>query len=306
MPMQAAGSQSQPPLQVLLGIMSNPTKPRLRTQLRQWSEQFDAHRRGHVGIRFVYGSSFHNDSTAPAEAVEAVRSEADRGDQLFVDARERLPHVGVVTEKSAAWWRSIASIAPGYDYYCKSDDDTLVHLDRLHQSLSRVESRRRGMPVYYGHLKWRGWDVGYRFQACGGIWGFAQKTQSDILFGGRLAGGGTYPPCPHAAGPYAYMSGGMVCMSRPLATIVAADAEFGKFFTVAQVSVDWLLILTQLVLTRILFCAPVVAFWRGRACPVLPDDAGLTGWLTTQARNDFGARCRKAKDCAAQGADVRI
>lgn len=225
-----------PKLRILLGIMSNPTNPRLRSQIREWNGLFDAHQRGDVSVRFVFGTSFYN-QTEPPEALESIRREAHRSDHLFVDGRERLPHVGVVSEKSAAWWRTIAQVEPGFDYYCKSDDDTLVHHDRLHETLLRVESRRRGMPVYLGHVKWRGWDVGYRFQACGGIWGFAQKTKEDILNGGLLPGGRRYPACPHAAGPYAYMSGGMVCMSRPLAQIVGADKEFGQFLTVAQVRV---------------------------------------------------------------------
>ena len=65
--------------------------------------------------------------------------------------------------------------------------------------VARVEGPER--PVYLGHMKWRGWDVGFRFQACGGTWGNAVKTASDILYGGTLPGGKTYAPCPHAAGP---------------------------------------------------------------------------------------------------------
>ena len=60
---------------------------------------------------------------------------------------------------------------PGYRYYCKSDDDTLVHLDHL---TALVDELQRALPadkpVYLGHTKWRGWDVDDRFQACGGGW----------------------------------------------------------------------------------------------------------------------------------------
>ena len=55
-----------------------------------------------------------------------------------------------------------------------------------------------------------------------------------MLEGGTLPGGVRYPPCPHAAGPYPYMSGGMVCMSSALQRIVAADTAFGDFLTVAK------------------------------------------------------------------------
>ena len=225
---------------VFLGVMSNPTSDRLRRQLREWNAQFSSHTSGHVAVRYVFGASFHNQTAPPAEALETARREsAAHADLLYVDGRERLPHVGVVTEKSAAFWRAIAAKEPGYAFYCKSDDDTLVHLDRLHSVLAHV-ARREGAerPVYLGHMKWRGWDAGYRFQACGGSWGNAAKTKQDILYGGPYdvskPNGPQYPPCPHAAGPYPYMSGGMVCMSAALAKLVAADRAFGDFLTVAK------------------------------------------------------------------------
>ena len=233
------------PHRVLLGVMSNPTSDRLRVQLREWNSLFAAHRQGNVAVRFVFGSSFYNATEQPpAEAVSSAQQEnSTHGDLLFVDGRERLPHVGVVTEKSAAFWREIAAKEPGFAFYCKSDDDTMVHLDRLDRVLGQVV-RTEGADrlVYLGHMKWRGWDEGYRFQACGGSWGNAAKTKSDILFGGPVdlhnPSGAQYPPCPHAVGPYPYMSGGMVCMSRALALLVAADAAFGDFLAVAKARND--------------------------------------------------------------------
>ena len=230
---------------VMLGIMSNPMSPRLRAQLREWNARFRAYR-STVDVRFVFGSSFYNGSDgfgggAPMEAVVGVQAEeSTHHDLFFVNGRERLPHVGVVTEKSAAYWREVGSKHPGYAFYCKSDDDTMVHLDRLQSVLSYIASSEGSdRPVYLGHMKWRGWDVGKRFQACGGSWGNAVKTASDILSGGVLPGGVRYPPCPHAAGPYPYMSGGMVCMSRALQRLVAADKSFGDFLTVAKARNDF-------------------------------------------------------------------
>ena len=234
---------SEQPIRVLLGVMSNPSNPRLRSQLREWDARFATQRRGDVAVRFIFGSTFYN-SSAPTEAVSSAQFEsATHADMIYVDGRERLPHVGVVTEKSAAFWREIEAREPGYEFYCKSDDDTLVHLDRLHSVLSHVASSEgRERPVYLGHMKWRGWDVGYRFQACGGSWGNAVKTKQDILEGGpydlRKPDGTWYPACNDAAGPYPYMSGGMVCMSRPLVRIVAADRAFGDFLTVAKARND--------------------------------------------------------------------
>ena len=253
---------------VLLGVMSNPSSYRLRSQLREWNNMFSSYRHSDVTVRYVFGSSFYNGTDAPTypppAAIGYARSEAAKyADLLFVDGRERLPHVGVVTEKSAAFWRAIRVKEPGFAFYCKSDDDTMVHLDRLHRILAQiVRTEGPERPVYFGHMKWRGWDEGYRFQACGGSWGNAAKTKQDILVGGpidlRKPDGEQYPPCPNAAGPYPYMSGGMVCMSNSLVRIVASDAAFGDFLTVAK------------------------------------------------ARNDHGERCKRPRLCADQPAAVHM
>lgn len=116
----------------------------------------------------------------------------------------------------------------------RCDDDTLVHLDRLADALRTIESLHPNEESYLGHIKWRGWDVGGRFQACGGTWGDARKAIKDLLEGGIEHGTKRYPPCPHAAGPYPYMSGGMVCMSRPLALRMARDAHFQRFLALAR------------------------------------------------------------------------
>ena len=186
-----AGVASAEPKRVLLGVMSNPSNNVLRTGIREWSARFASHRKA-VDVRFVYGTSFYNASAAPAAALALLeRERAEHDDFFFVDGRERLPHVGVVTEKSAAWWRSVAKRMPGYRYYCKSDDDTLVHLDHL---TALVDELQRALtadkPVYLGHTKWRGWEADYRFQACGGGWGAAKKTTNDLRHSAD---------CPHAA-----------------------------------------------------------------------------------------------------------
>ena len=48
--------------------------------------------------------------------------------------RERLPHVGKATEKSAAWWLS-APLRSNARFFCKTDDDSLVHLSHLRSAL---------------------------------------------------------------------------------------------------------------------------------------------------------------------------
>ena len=204
---------------VFLGVMTNPDNAARRTDLRLWASHFN----GTTRQAFVVGGSYFGgrDSAGRPQSLhgspaERLADERTNHKDVFVleTARERLPHIGVVTEKSAEWWLTAAAREPRYTYYCKSDDDTLVHHDRLEVVLRQLEREMPGRAVYFGHMKWRGWEPHHRFQACGGGWGDAKKTADDILRGGILHGTTRYPPCPYAAGPYPYMSGGMVRRAR--------------------------------------------------------------------------------------------
>ena len=160
---------------VLLGVMTSPFNPRLRNQWREWRVAFN--RTGHgVDVRFVLGNEIYIPTGGHGRRKQALQQEArvpfllkDEVDKyqdlLFVDGREKLPHVGKVTEKSAAWWLSATHQNPEYDFYCKADDDTLVHVDRLYDVLGEIQRvHGKNAAVYMGHVKWRGWDVGHRFQ----------------------------------------------------------------------------------------------------------------------------------------------
>ncbi|KAL1526858.1 hypothetical protein AB1Y20_015549 [Prymnesium parvum] len=217
---------------VLVGVMSSPKSKLLRQQQRRWRQKFSSG----PTVRLVLGKTVFG----TAERVDSLlaREQARHADLLFVDGREGLPHVGKVTEKSASWWQTIAERAPGYRFYCKCDDDAFIHHSRLDAVLRHVGAQLPGRAVYFGHVKWRGWEAFHRFQACGGGWGPAAKTWDDILFGAPLHGGGRAPACPHAAGPYPYMSGGMACMSAELARLLAADAEFAAFLAAARARND--------------------------------------------------------------------
>ena len=209
---------STAPHNVLLGVMTSPHNSRLRTQQREWAARFA---NASVDFKFIMGKNYWNASGVPSSAARAaravvkkrrqgatglpaeqVRDEVARNaDVHFVDGREGLPHVGLVTEKSAAFWRTAATTWPSYRWYCKSDDDTLVHLQRLGEALLQTSaSIGEATPAYFGHIKWRGWNGGDRFQACGGGWGDAAKTVDDVLRGG-VTPQGRYPPCPYAEGP---------------------------------------------------------------------------------------------------------
>jgi hypothetical protein len=155
----AGGAHSGGEIRVLLGVMSNPTGNRLRSQLREWNSGFTSFGKG-VDVRFVFGSHFHGNassgagsSAAPDGVAAAARAEDERQhDLLYVDGRERLPHVGVVTEKSAAFWRGVGAALPGYDYYCKSDDvRRLVSLHRPPCSVSPC-SLAASMPLANPHV----------------------------------------------------------------------------------------------------------------------------------------------------------
>ena len=79
-----------------------------------------------VGERFSEVMAHHG-GTGRGVSVRCVHPEqgdwhaeaAEHGDLLYVDGRERLPNVGVVTEKSAYFWRDAASIEPATKWYCK-------------------------------------------------------------------------------------------------------------------------------------------------------------------------------------------
>ncbi|KAL3915769.1 MAG: hypothetical protein SGPRY_007087, partial [Prymnesium sp.] len=189
---------------VLLGVMSNPVKPLLRDQWREWAASFASHNRA-VQVRYVLGKTIYQQNVDPGQStidlpvLQAELKPPALNDLLFVEGRERLPHVGVVTEKSAYFWKNAVTLHPSTSWFCKCDDDTLVHLDRLEATLrhvlsiapcaeteahaAQVEMTHPDKAVYFGHMKWRGWDVDHRFQACGGTWGDARKTEEDILQG---------------------------------------------------------------------------------------------------------------------------
>ena len=92
----------------LLGVMSNPTKPVLRQQWREWASTFRAHEAGSVRVRYVLGKTIYAplvDEGASTAKLTVVSSERTN-DHLFVAGREQLPNVGVVTEKSAYFWQN--------------------------------------------------------------------------------------------------------------------------------------------------------------------------------------------------------
>ena len=139
---------------VLLGVMSNPYKPLLREQWREWASTFNGTGTS-VRVRYVFGKTVYqqNDdqglNTAELPTVKSEVKPSGESDHIFVAGREKLPNVGVVTEKSAYFWQSATSIDATARWFCKCDDDTLVHLDRLANTLRYVRApsaRRLALP----------------------------------------------------------------------------------------------------------------------------------------------------------------
>lgn len=128
---------------VILGVMSNPMKPVLRDQWRQWATTFSSSGSG-VHVKYVLGKTiyqrFDDQGASTAELPELSKEITGLGknDILYVAGREQLPHVGVVTEKSAYFWQTAVKLDSHTRWFCKCDDDTLVHLDRLESTLRYV------------------------------------------------------------------------------------------------------------------------------------------------------------------------
>ena len=108
---------------LLLGVMSNPFKPILRQQWRAWASGFQENGRA-VRVRYVFGKTVYEPHADPGSVRvdQALVKDLDQNDHLLVDGREKLPHVGVVTEKSAYFWRTATAMEPAAQWYCKCDD----------------------------------------------------------------------------------------------------------------------------------------------------------------------------------------
>ena len=103
---------------LLLGVMSNPWKGILRHQWVDWAGTFSSTHRQTVKVRYVFGETVYQQHVDPGQATEPA---GNASETLFVKGREKLPHVGVVTEKSATFWQSAASREPSARWFCKCD-----------------------------------------------------------------------------------------------------------------------------------------------------------------------------------------
>eukprot|EP00965_Chrysotila_dentata_P211708 6186599-Pleurochrysis_carterae.AAC.1 len=60
---------------VLLGVMSNPSKPALRTQWRSWAQHFDTLQDA-VGVRFVLGKYIYEKGSSTGKSTAVSKRDA--------------------------------------------------------------------------------------------------------------------------------------------------------------------------------------------------------------------------------------
>ena len=216
---------------LLIGVISAPTSFERRQMLRDFAvaSAGSASERP-VRTEFVFGDRLFT-GTVPVDAQQRLADEARRhGDVVFVDARERLPHVGKATEKSAAWWLS-APKRSGARFFCKTDDDSLIHHQHLAAALATAEQQAKSPHIIFSYMRWRGWLPFHRYQACGGGWGGPIDAIRHIE--------DPETHCELAEGPFPQGTGQLTCLSRPLALALARNIEFERFQRVAMVRNDF-------------------------------------------------------------------
>ena len=154
---------------LLIGVISSPTAFGRRRILRRFATASASPTRP-VQTEFVFGNSLYS-GDMPADDQQRLADEANaHGDAIFVNARERLPHVGKAAEKSAGWWLT-APKRSGASFFCKTDDDSLIHHEHLTAALAAAAKDAKSPNIIFSYIRWRGWLPGNRFQACGGGWG---------------------------------------------------------------------------------------------------------------------------------------
>ena len=218
---------------VLLGVISSPASFGRRAMLRKFAIQAAGPSNRTVRAEYVFGDQFYERPPSVSVQERLAQEVAEYDDAVFVEARERLPHVGKATEKSAAWWLT-APKRSAARFFCKTDDDSLIHHAHLASALevAEREAARQGSPhVLFSYIRWRGWLPFNRFQACGGGWGGPIDAIRHML--------DPKEHCELAEGPFPQGTGQLTCMSRGLALELANHADFGHFLRVAMVRNDF-------------------------------------------------------------------
>ena len=159
---------------VLLAAISAPQNGASRSMIRRFLSLDGVHDPD-TCVEFVVGDQYHSKAKGTAERhrqwlEEAAQESRAHGDLVRIRGREGLPHVGKATEKSAAWWLS-APLRSRAKWFCKTDDDSLVHAQHLHAALAAALTQAPTEHILFSYVRWRGWLPNGRLQACGGGWG---------------------------------------------------------------------------------------------------------------------------------------
>jgi hypothetical protein len=211
----AAAAEAPAPF-LLVGVISSPASFGRRGMLRSFAEATAGPLERRVSTEFIFGDRFYEDAPSSRTQNRLAAESREHGDVVFVDARERLPHVGKATEKSAAWWLTAPKRSRAR-FFCKTDDDSLLHHEHLTAALTAAEQQAQGRQTFFSYIRWRGWLPHFRFQACGGGWGGpidAIRHLEDPAEQCRLA-----------EGPFPQGTGQLTCLSRELALILAPNAR---------------------------------------------------------------------------------
>lgn len=220
-----AGCASVPPKLLAVGIITAPAHFDRRLWIRQKLRVSDARCRG-VRVLFVLGE---RNRMTPAQRSAVHHEEYAHDDIVFVGARDWVPHA--VAEKSLAWWQYAHAHLHGYQWYMKTDDDSLAHLPRLETDL-RMMSRMGRSHFYYGVMTWRAWTPFHTEAdaACGerGDDGPSLDGPSNRLtrlIKARQPGG----VCEGAIGPYPFADGSLQILSADLMHTFVAHPLVSNF-----------------------------------------------------------------------------
>ena len=217
---------------LLIGVISAPNSFGRRAMLRSFAEASAGPSSRRVATEFVFGDRFYEGSPSIETNRRLAAESHEYGDVVFVDAREKLPHVGKATEKSAAWWLT-APKRSNANFFCKTDDDSLLHHEHLTAALAAAAASAapHSPHILFSYVRWRGWLPNNRFQACGGGWGGPIDCIRHML--------DPKEQCELAEGPFPQGTGQLTCMSRELAQKLAASPEFDTFYRVSMARNDY-------------------------------------------------------------------
>jgi hypothetical protein len=214
---------------VLLGVITNPSGFKRRQMLREFAS-LSGGADGGVRTEYVIGDGYVGQAPSPEIEQQVAAEVAEHGDIVIVEGREALPNVGKATEKSAAWWLT-APLRSGASVFCKTDDDSLIHLGHLSASIEAAVRSLPGKHLLYSFVRWRGWLPFHRMQACGGGWGGpadAINQMEDVK-----------NHCELAEGPFPQGTGTLTCMSAALARALAQERDFDTFLRVSKARNDF-------------------------------------------------------------------